>query len=299
MMNATPGDGRRGVIGRTREELMVTRVRVGDAEIVGLLDRRAAIIPERHFPGVPPDALARYDELLRGGPWSLISFRAYLVRADGRSVLIDTGYGPVHAPPGDLDGAALLLDELAGAGASTSDIDLVVFTHLHADHVGWNLVEDRGARRPRFPRARYLAPAADWAHLQGLDQIHPNLREQVLPLGPLGVLDTFAGEHQVLPSLRAVPTPGHSPGHTSFVLGAEGDRCFVLGDVVFHPLVVAEPAWGGAFDWRPDLAAETRERVLARLEADGSPVAAGHFPGSGFGRFVRIDGRRAWSPIEA
>jgi glyoxylase-like metal-dependent hydrolase (beta-lactamase superfamily II) len=277
------------------------RVRVGDAEICGLVDRQHRLSPDWHYPAVPAEAWDPYREALLDEAYGMLNFRAFLVRADGLTILIDTGWGPVHAPPGAPATPASLPQEMAEAGATFDDVDLVVFTHLHADHVGWNLEYPEtpaSSPRPRFARARYLVPAGDWAHYSRIDQMHPNIREQALPLGALGLLETFDGEHQVSPSLRALPTPGHSPGHSSFVLSSAGEHCFVLGDLAHHPIVAHETAWAHRFDWDPEAARGQRERVLDRLEADGSLVAAGHFPRPGFGRFVRSDGRRTWRPLD-
>ena len=279
---------------------MATRVRVGDAEITGLVDRQHPLSPEWHYPDVPAEAWDPYREMLSDEAFALLNFRAFLVRADGRTILIDTGWGPKHTPPGAPASPARLPEELAEVGATFEDVDLVVFTHLHADHVGWNLAYDgpEGSRpSPRFSGARYLVPADDWAHYNKVEKMHPNIAEQALPLADLGVLDTFEGEHQVSPSLRALPTPGHSPGHSSFVLSSGGERCFVLGDLAHHPIIAAETHWVHRFDWNPEQAREQRERVIGQLEDEGTLVAAGHFPQPGFGRFVRVDGRREWRPI--
>ena len=278
---------------------MATRVRIGDAEITGLVDRQHTLSPEWHYPDVPAEAWDPYRELLSDEAYTLLNFRAFLVRADGKTMLIDTGWGPRHAPPGAPASPARLPDEMAEAGASMDDIDIVVFTHLHADHVGWNLDYGAGedAPRPNFKKARYLVPADDWAHYNSVEQMHPNIREQALPLSDLGVLDTFEGDYRVSHSLQALPTPGHSPGHSSFVLSSGGERCFVLGDLAHHPIVANETSWVHRFDWKPEQAREQRERVLAQLEDEGTLVAAGHFPQPGFGRFVRVDGRREWRPI--
>ena len=279
---------------------MATRVRIGDTEIVGLVDRQHTLSPAWHYPDVPAEAWDPYREMLTDDAFALLNFRAFLVRADGRTILIDTGWGPKHAPPGAPATPARMLDEMAEVGASVADVDLVVFSHLHADHVGWNL--DYGdtddTPEPRFANARYLVPERDWAHYIHAEQMHPNIREQALPLADLGVLDTFEDEHQVSASLRALPTHGHSPGHSSFVLSSGGERCFVLGDLAHHPIIGAETAWVHRFDFDPEAARAQRERVIGELEQDGTLVAAGHFPQPGFGRFVRVDGRREWRPLE-
>jgi glyoxylase-like metal-dependent hydrolase (beta-lactamase superfamily II) len=279
---------------------MATRVPIGDAEIIGLVDRQHTLSPEWHYPDVPAEAWDPYREMLTDDAYSLLNVRAFLVRADDRTILIDTGWGPRHAPPGAPATPARLPDEMAEFGVTMDDVDLVVFTHLHADHVGWNLAyeSEESAPSPSFRNARYLVPADDWAHYNRIEQMHPNIREQALPLGGLGVLDTFEGEHQVSPSLRALPTPGHSPGHSSFVLDSGGERCFVLGDLAHHPIIGTETAWVHRFDWQPDQARAQRERVLDQLEADNTLVAAGHFPQPGFGKWERVDGRRVWRPLD-
>lgn len=279
---------------------MATRVRIGDAEIIGLVDRQHTLNPEWHYPDVPAEAWDPYREMLSDEAFTLLNFRAFLVRADGQTILIDTGWGPKHAPPGAPATPARLPDEMAEFGVTMDDVQIVVFTHLHADHVGWNLAyEAEDAKpKPNFRNARYLVPADDWAHYNRIEQMHPNIREQALPLGDLGVLDTFEGEHQVSPSLRALPTPGHSPGHSSLVLDSGGERCFVLGDLAHHPIIGTETHWVHRFDWQPEQARAQRERVIAQLEDEDTLVAAGHFPQPGFGKFARIDGTRVWRPLD-
>ncbi len=280
---------------------MATRVRVGDAAITGLVDRQHKLSPEWHYPDVPAADWEPYREMLSDEAMALLNFRAFLVRADGKTILIDTGWGPKHAPPGAAASPARLPQEMAEVDATMDDVDVVVFTHLHADHVGWNLTygeDEAAAPSPNFRNARYLVPADDWAHYNNIEQMHPNIREQALPLGDLDVLDTFEGEHLVSPSLQALPTPGHSPGHSSFVLSSGGERCFVLGDLAHHPIIAAETHWVHRFDFDPERARAQRERVLGELDDTDTLVAAGHFPQPGFGRFVRVDGRREWRPIE-
>ncbi len=277
---------------------MPFKVRIGDAEIVGLVDRTHPLDPPWHYPDVPAEAWEPYRELLLDDVWGLLNFRAFLVRADDRTILVDTGWGPDFAPPGAPATPARLIEELADCGVGVDDVDTVVFSHLHADHVGWNLVREGSVVRPRFARARYLVPAPDWAHYSTREEVHPNIRQNALPLDDLGVMDQYSGEQAISSSLRSLPTPGHTPGHMSFVLSSRGDHCFVLGDLAHHPIVAQETGWVHRFDWDPPRATETRRTVLDRLERDGSMVAAGHFPAPGFGRFTRVDGKRVWTPLE-
>jgi glyoxylase-like metal-dependent hydrolase (beta-lactamase superfamily II) len=230
-----------------------------------------------------------------------VTFGCCLVVADGRRVLIDTGWGPVVGPPGRLAGPGRLLDELAEVGVSPDDVDVVAFTHLHPDHVGWNLMRDSDDEpwRPRFQRARYLVPRDDWESYRSREQVHPQIREQALGLDGSDAPELVATDGHVTPSLTGVATPGHTPGHRSFVVSSGGERLFILGDLTHSPVIAQETAWENTFDWDKPTARATRERVLANLESEAMLTGVGHYPHPGFGRFIRIDGRRRWVPIAA
>lgn len=281
---------------------MAHAIRVGDATVVALRDKSHHVETTFHFPSVPREAWAPYADLLTDEGLIPLNFGCFLVIADGRVVLIDTGWGPEAGPPGRPAGPGRLLDELAVAGVGPDDVDVVAFTHLHPDHVGWNLTPDRdGGWRPTFSRARYLVPAADVAHYRAREQVHPQIRQQGLGLVDVAAdaVDLVDGDGPVTPSVAAVATPGHTPGHRSFVVSSGGERLFILGDLTHTPVIAQETAWVNVFDWDRDMARATRERVLARLEADRTLVGAGHYPHPSVGRFVRVDGRRRWHPIAA
>ena len=176
------------------------------------------------------------------------------------------------------------------------DIDTVAFTHLHADHVGWNLVYDGDTISPRFPNAGYRVSEDDWSYFTGRDQNHPNIARQALPLEEVGVLDTFSDGRTLTRSITAEATPGHTPGHMSFVVQSGGERLFILGDLIHHPVLATETDWVHRFDADPSRAVATRRRMLDRLEEERTLVAAGHLSHPSFGRFEREGGRRVWKP---
>ena len=191
-----------------------------------------------------------------------------LLRSGDTSVLVDTGAGPKPRPfmP---DGEARLLDELARRGVSPEDVDVVVHTHLHVDHVGWT---------GSFPNARYVVHEQDWAYFMSERSLadRPHLREKVLPLERV---ECVTAETEIAPRIHVQPAPGHTPGHV--IVRAEGVAA--IGDLVAHELQVADPSLFFVNDMDAGVAAATRRRVVAELAADGTRVIAGHF--RGIGRF--------------
>jgi glyoxylase-like metal-dependent hydrolase (beta-lactamase superfamily II) len=241
------------------------------------------------FPGVRAE---QWEPYLARYPWTFADARtlygrvgSYLLRSPGRTLLVDTGIGP-----GTMGMRGRLLGELENGGVHPDDVDTVFLTHLHGDHVGWSLTPDGG---PTFPRARYVTQEAEW------DAAEPYLRRALGTLDDLGALYLLDGEDVVAEAFTAIPTPGHSPGHASLLVYSGGEQALVAGDTIVHPAQVTEPTWNIAFDADKEQAAFTRAQLLDWLEADGVRVAAGHIPGSGFGRIAREGGRRYWRPLEA
>jgi glyoxylase-like metal-dependent hydrolase (beta-lactamase superfamily II) len=197
-----------------------------------------------------------------------------LLRTDDENVLVDTGAGP--KPRAFLpDGEARLLD-----GLGPEDVDVVVHTHLHVDHVGWD-----GA----FPNARYVVHEADWAYFMSAESLaeRPHLREKVLPLEPR--FERVTGETEIASGIRVQPAPGHTPGHMIVRAGPFA----AIGDLVAQELQVVDPDLVFVNDLDFDLAATTRRRLIAELAEEGASVIAGHFRGTG--RFERAGKGFRWA----
>ena len=212
-----------------------------------------------------------------------------VLRGGGRTVLVDTGLGPL--PRAFMpDAGALLLDELARASVAPEDVELVVHTHLHVDHVGWD-----GA----FPNARYVVHQADLDFFLADESLaeRPHLREKVVPLLDAGRIDPVEAETEIVSGLRVVPTPGHTPGHISLLLESEGETAAVLGDAVVHELQLADPRVAYFSDEDARQAAASRVRLLEQLAEAGPVVATGHLPGLGC-IMSRGEGF-AWAPLAA
>jgi glyoxylase-like metal-dependent hydrolase (beta-lactamase superfamily II) len=251
-------------------------VRVGSLDVTILVDGEGsfATIGDA-FP-----ALSSAEE------WRL-PINAVLVRGAGTTVLVDTGLGPeprAFMP----DAGAWLLAELARAGASPAGVDLVVHTHLHVDHVGWD---------GSFPNARYVVAANEWSYFMSEESLaqRPHLRDRVEPLREAGLVDLVDGEYEVAAGVRLVPTPGHTPGHASVFIDSQGEELVVLGDVAVHELQLANPDLVYVSEHDPELSAATRKQVLGRLADRGTDVIVGHFHGPG--RFSRRGEGFSWSSL--
>lgn len=267
-------------------------IEVGSVGITALTDIEGAFFKlEQIFPGVMDD---QWEPYVHRYPWAFADREtlwgrvgSYVLRSPGGTVLVDTGVGPQAMGQG-----GKLLVELDRAGVRPEDVDTVFLTHLHGDHLGWSVKADG---EPVFSEARYVTQGAEW------EISVPYLGRAVAGLGDLGVLDLLDGEEAVGEELTAIPTPGHSPGHSSLLVSSGGEQALVSGDAIVHPAQATEPTWNVHFDMDKEQAARTREMLLAWLEADGITVAAGHIPGSGFGRVVRDggeQGRRYWLTLE-
>jgi glyoxylase-like metal-dependent hydrolase (beta-lactamase superfamily II) len=195
-----------------------------------------------------------------------LPFNCVLVRDAGTTLLIDTGIGAL--PRAFLpESESRLLDELARHDVAPADVDVVVHTHLHVDHVGWD-----GA----FPNATYVVHQEDWAFFMSEGSLaeRPHLREKVQPLQHV---ERVTGETEVVPGVVLLPSPGHTPGHMCVKVGST----FVLGDAVVHELQVEDPDLVYVSDHDAALAAATRRGILGELADEGTETIVSHFRGKG------------------
>lgn len=263
------------------------RVMVGTVEVVALVDMVDSYPADSVYPDAG-SALDAYRDLLDASGNVAMSFSSFLLRADGRTILVDTGNGP--------EAQGQLMEELRQAGIAPGDIDTVVFTHLHGDHTGWNLLRESGG--PRFPSARYLVPRGDWEHYGAQNPPPDSFTRDVAPLESLGALQLIDGEHTISPSLVTLHTPGHTPGHMTVIISSEGQEAYVLGDAFLSPVDVAEPDLVTSWDWAAEPVRATRRMLLERVGSSNALVAASHLTTPGLGRFVMTDRRRTFEVVK-
>jgi glyoxylase-like metal-dependent hydrolase (beta-lactamase superfamily II) len=240
-----------------------------------LSDGRGPSIVDLVFADVDPDELAAARGLEPEAPDG--PYNCLLVRGEDAVVLVDTGLGAAEHPLGGEGGR--LWGELARVGTDPADIDLVVISHGHLDHIG-GLV--RGGE-PAFPRARYLISDGEWEYwtsptvLDGLSElVAAPPREQLPPLEAAGVLETFTGELQVAADIRLIPAPGHTPAHVAVEVGAARGFLYAV-DAFLHPLQYGHPAWGRGMDLAADTAVATRHALLELASEREHAIGASHW----------------------
>jgi len=203
----------------------------------------------------------------------------FLLRAGGRVGLVDAGAGTAFQTPGRLPEA------LASLGVKPQDIDFVLLTHLHGDHLGGLLRGDERA----FPKARlYIArPELDaWLALADQDPANLNAAKvrRLAAVYGADMAPPFAFGDAPLPGVTALDAAGHTPGHTVFQLTAGGKSLLLVGDLIHSmPLQFALPDECAAYDMNPSQAVAARQRIFALAAQSGTPIAGVHFP---FGNIV-------------
>lgn len=275
------------------------RVRLGRATLTRVVELRAQMRTSL-FGQTPAHAWPENAELLeplfweRGADEWKIAIQTWVVEVDGLTILVDTGAGNgkdrPHMPPLDhLDSD--FLGVLAEAGVQPDAVDVVINTHLHTDHIGWNTRRpDAGGGTagdaswvPTFPNARYLMPEPDYRHFSpdgaaANEGMRIAFADSIFPVE--AQMELYSGEHQLSESVWLRPAAGHTPGSSVVWLDAGAPAVFV-GDLTHCPIQLARPDDPCAFDEDPHAAAFTRKRVLTEASRRRATVIPAHYPGRG------------------
>jgi glyoxylase-like metal-dependent hydrolase (beta-lactamase superfamily II) len=282
---------------------------LGDVEVCRIVEWHGAFgATDVLFPSIPPQLWQRHRSWLAPdfvdagtGEWRT-TIQTWVLRSAGHTVLIDTGLGQGTA----------LLDGLAAAGVRPQDVDLVVNTHLHSDHVGGNTQPDGDGWVPAFPNARYLIHEADfhyWNPVNGhvpRSPFHPvpdvaaMFERSVLPVHRSGQAVLWGGDsYRIDDDLVLEPAPGHTPGSAVVRLESGTDRALFVGDMIHSPLQLIEPDHEICVSEDQAEAVRSRRRVLDRAAATNSLVVPAHFGGAGAAEVVRSGDTfaiKGWAP---
>jgi len=213
-------------------------------------------------------------------------------------VLVDTGADGLGPNTGKL------LQNLQLEGIAPEDIDTVILTHGHPDHIGGN-TDAEG--KPAFHNARYVMWQGEWdfwTSEQAELKLDEHVREVLLKfarknLPPIqGQLDLVDHETEIVPGIQAIAAPGHTPGHMALAISSGDEQLLCISDVVLHPIHLEQPEWYAAVDFAPEQVMATRRRLLNRAAAEKALVLAFHFPFPGLGHVVQKGEGWQWQPID-
>lgn len=278
-------------------------VHVDDIEIVSILDGAEDLTDpiEENYPSVPaeawPDVRSTHPEVVSAtGTWRL-HVRCTLIRLPGRTILVDTGVGHLVAPAW-FGASGKLAGGLGAAGVQPEEIDTVVITHVHDDHIGGTVT---GAGAPAFPNARFVLQRADLEWQRSFADVDEDDRViYATLLGPLedaGMIDVVDGDTELAPNVHLRLAPGHTPGHQMVAVSGRDSGLLVSGDLFNHPMQIAHPEWFGRSDDDPEMANAARRALVQELAGIATTmVAPSHFA-QAFGRIERGGGGSRWISI--
>jgi len=218
--------------------------------------------------------------------------QSWLIDAGDLKILVDTGAGNGKERPGIPVFGGLQTDFMARfdrTGFKPEDVDIVVCTHLHIDHVGWNTQWDGSAWVPTFPKARYLFPAIDreawdpgkshYATLRGREVNTNVFEDSVKPILDAGLAECVEDGFGVAPGMVLHTTPGHTPGHMLLEVTDGPDTAMFTGDILHHPMQIFRPDWNSVYCENRVQAAATRRSVVERAADTGARIVPAHFGG--------------------
>jgi glyoxylase-like metal-dependent hydrolase (beta-lactamase superfamily II) len=260
-----------------------------------------AFEPLSFFPETTPHDWARHRTWMEPRALDPVSgnlvlpIQAFLVRTRRHTILIDTCVGHNKSRPQRLfwhmKKFDTFLPRLAAAGVRPEDVDYVMCTHLHSDHVGWNTQLRDGRWVPTFPNAKYIFARSEWEGFEALHRKHPQPQflDSVLPIMEARQAELVSGDFALDGEVWPEPTPGHTPGHVSVHLASQGAQAVITGDCIHSPVQCVEPEWIMRADFDPTLARTTRRSFLERYCDSNVMVCATHFPEPSTGRIIQRD----------
>ena len=280
--------------------------RVGDATITKVIEKQFSMKAAALFPDFDPAVIDEHREWLAGTHLDaaqqsfILSIHTWVVRRGGQTILVDTACGnhkersfssifhQLNTP---------YLERLAQVGVRPEDVDVVLLTHLHVDHVGWNTSLRDGLWVPTFPNARYVLATVEreFFDTPAGQSRRMVFEDSVLPVIQAGLTDEIGPQGgEYLPGIHFHPTPGHSVGHMSIELESAGERALFTGDVWHHPIQAYRPHWSSMFCADRSGAERSRRWVLNRAANTGAMLFTPHFAGTSAGTVLRDGERFAW-----
>jgi glyoxylase-like metal-dependent hydrolase (beta-lactamase superfamily II) len=258
----------------------MSTLQVGSVEITAIRDADWRYSPASFITLAPED---EWRKQLDADPAEEVESRVlcFLIRSEEGLMLVDSGVGQWgHWPFGE----GVLLDALSSEGIDPDDIAFVVPTHMHGDHVGGCMRPTSTGPVPNFPRARYVFQRGDWEYFTSAEFLDGppgatllTVKEGVLPLWDLGLVDLVDPGYRFSPSVDLIPLPGHTPGSCAVRVQSEGSTALMFGDTAHHQAQIANPEWSSVADVDAEGAAEARRIISEEAVRSHAMVASAHF----------------------
>ncbi|MEE8333303.1 MAG: MBL fold metallo-hydrolase [Alphaproteobacteria bacterium] len=279
------------------------RLNFGEVTIDSLVELRGlGYEPNFFFPDATMEAFEGELDWLTPHFWDVEAntyircIQSFVVRTGRHTVLVDAcvGDGKVRPSTPAWNGLkSTWLDQLTSLGVHPEEVDYVLCTHLHADHIGWNTRLENGSWVPTFPNAKYIFHKAEYQHwseggnqLEGPGAEDGSFEDSVLPVMTAGQVELVDNDFAIDDQFTLDPTPGHSPGHVCINVRAAGRHAVLAGDVVHHPIQVAYPEWNSRFCIDAAQSRATRQDFVARYADTDSLILPAHFASPTAGRIV-------------
>jgi len=271
----------------------------------------AYITPADMFPTATADAVAAHMDWMAPTYFDIASgklkltFQSFILQTPHHNILIDTcvGEDKERANPDFHMKKWPWMDNLAALGLTPADIDIVMCTHLHPDHVGWNTQLVDGRWVPTFPNAKYVFARDEYAHWEaesaaGAERVGLTFMDSVLPVMEAGQAVLVDHDHEIETGVWLEPTPGHSPGHVIVNVESDGERGAFIGDLMHHPIQVPHPEWSTCFCWDMEISAASRSKFVDAQTDSGNLVLPVHFAGATAGHIVTMGDSRTFKFLD-
>lgn len=293
------------------------RTRIGDVEVLRVEEMLTpGFDPGFLFPNYDPEVMKQHPQLAQpnffheGSGKLMSSMHSWLLRVGGHIILIDTacGNGKVRSEPAFQRFHMLnlpYLDRLADCGVKPEDVTLVINTHLHVDHVGWNTRLEGEQWVPTFPNARYImgrAELAHWRDPEGGLRAHPMgapvIIDSVDPVIDAGLVDLIDFNEEILPGISVQPMQGHTAGQMAVHVSSHGETALFTGDTFHQPMQVYRPDWSSRFCEKPEVANATRHALFDQAAETNAVLFPAHAGVPHAGRVVREGTDFTFVPID-
>ncbi len=288
---------------------MADKVRVGNTEIAMVWDAEFEYAPSQFLASMPAEKWGPYLDGVSPDEIQESRVMTFLIRSQGKNILVDAGvgahglwrFGEGHLP-----------ESLKELDVTPEEIDFVVPTHLHIDHVGWFTTSTPQGLKPTFANARYLVQKEDWDFFveqdyfakQTASPLNPMAAKMfetaVIPMKDTGLMDLIGPEAIITDGVTILHTPGHTPGSVSILVQSGSEAALLIGDAAHTQAQMTEVEYSPVVDIDPSLSVRSRRAVVAMAQEKNAYVAGAHFGRPGhpaFGRIVLMDGRPMWQGV--